>query len=290
MSIDAFETYLQENKSPNTARAYRRDLDDFAAWFEQTSGGQFDLAAVTSLDVREYRRGLQNRRASAATINRRLAALTSFFRWCVEQGYAPDNPAAGVPGMGAVKLAPKWLKRPEQNALIRQARKKGSLRDMAIVTLLLNTGLRVSELCDLEIGDLEISDRKGSVHVRAGKGQKDRFIPLNAEAREGVKNYLTTLPASWQDNPRSPIWRNQRGESLTPVGVQSLVREYARRAELPGCTPHTLRHSFGKNLVDAGVPLDQVAALLGHENLNTTRIYTTPSMQDLTEAVEKVGG
>lgn len=290
MSIEAFGAYLKETKSPNTARAYGRDLDDFVTWFQQTSGSQFEPAAVTSLDVREYRRALQNRRASAATINRRLAALTSYFRWAVEQGQVPDNPAAGVSGMGAVKLAPKWLERTEQNGLVRQARKKGSLRDMAIVVLLLNTGLRVSELCDLEMGDIKISDRKGSVHVRAGKGQKDRSVPLNGEAREAMENYLATLPASWRDNPRQQIWRNQRGESLTPAGVQNLVREYARRAKLPGCTPHTLRHSFGKNLVDAGVPLDQVAALLGHENLNTTRIYTAPSLNDLTEAVEKIGG
>lgn len=289
MSIDAFEAYLKETKSPHTARAYGRDLANFATWFKQT-GDQFDPAAVTSMDVREYRRSLQNQRASAATINRRLAALTSFFRWAVEQGYVPDNPAASVPGMGAVKLAPKWLKRTEQNALVRQTRKKGSLRDMAIVILLLNTGLRVSELCDLEIGDIEMSDRKGTVRVRAGKGEKARTIPLNAEAREVIKNYLATLPAGWRNNPRSPLWLNQRGESLTPNGIERLVREYARRADLPGCSPHTLRHSFGKNLVDAGTPLDQVAALLGHENLNTTRIYTAPSLQDLAEAVERVGG
>jgi integrase/recombinase XerC len=84
--------------------------------------------------------------------------------------------------------------------------------------------------------------------------------------------------------------RRQRGEPLQQSGVQRLVGEYARKAGLEDCTPHTLRHSFAKNLVDSGVPLDRVATLLGHENLNTTRIYTTPSVQDLAEAVERVGG
>lgn len=288
--FDQFKVYLSENKSAHTVRAYLRDLADFAAWFEQTSGSQFDPAAVTSLDVREYRRSLLNRRASPATINRRLAALTTFFRWINDKGLAPDNPAAGVTGVDKVKLAPKWLTRPEQNALIRQVRKKGRLRDMALVSLLLQTGLRVSELCDLAIGDIQLSDRKGSVRVRAGKGEKERSIPLNAEAREHLKNYLATLPESQRTDGEAALWLGQRRDPLMANGVERLVREYARRADLPGCTPHTLRHSFAKNLVDAGTPLDQVAALLGHENLNTTRIYTAPSVQDLTDAVERVGG
>jgi site-specific recombinase XerD len=288
LMLDAFQAYLEEHYAPHTIRAYLLDLADFSTWFVSSTGDTFNPQAVTPLDIRAYKRHLQNGRARPATINRRLAALSTFFRWArAERLVTGDNPTADVPGVDEVKLAPKWLKRTEQSALLRKVKDRGRNRDIALVTLLLNTGLRLSEVCTLQLEDIiDLSERKGSLRVREGIGEKERTVPLNADARCALRAYLAKRPAA----DHRYVFVGQRGEPLQQSGVQRLVGEYARKAGLAGCTPHTLRHSFAKNLVDNGVSLDRVAALLGHENLNTTRIYTTPSAQDLAEAVELVGG
>ncbi|RLC77141.1 MAG: integrase [Chloroflexi bacterium] len=282
-SFELFRQYLERRYSAHTTAAYLSDLSDFKKWFEETNGEAFDPSAVTSIDVREYRRYLLNRKAKPATINRRLAALSTFFRWAKAEGLAKENPTGDVRGVQATRLAPRWLSRKEQLALLRAVHKRGKARDIAIITLLLHTGLRVSEACSLRLADLKLNKRKGELRVR-GKGLKERVVPLNAEVRKALRDYLAVRPAVEHDF----VFVGQRGEPLTPSGIQRLVKGYACRAGLEDCTPHVLRHTFAKNLVDSGVPLDRVAALLGHENLNTTRIYTAPSLQDLMEAVERL--
>lgn len=286
--VEAFQAYLEQHYTAHTIRAYRQDLADFSTWFVALTGETFNPQAVTPLDIREYKRHLQDRHTQPATVNRRLAALSTFFRWARAEGLVSgDNPTADVPGVDKVKLGPKWLKRAEQAALLRKVKARGRVRDIALVTLLLNTGLRLSEVCELELEDIiELSERKGLLRVREGKGEKERTVPLNADARRTLQTYLSNRPAA---DHRS-VFVGQRGKPLQQSGVERLVGEYARKAGLKNCTPHTLRHSFAKNLVDSGVSLDRVAKLLGHENLNTTRLYTTPSLEDLTDAVERVGG
>ena len=281
-----FQAYLEQRYAQATASAYLQDVTQFFRWFEATNGEEPDPRAIGPSDIREYRRTLLNRQARPATINRRLAALSNFFRWARATGLAHDNPAQDVPGVRQTQLAPKWLSRKEQNALLRAGRKRGKRRDEAVIVVLLHTGLRVSELCNLRLPDLQLSQRKGEARVR-GKGEKERVAPLNADARKALQAYLDVRPAAVHDY----LFVGQRGDPMQSSGVQRLVHEYARRARFEeACTPHTLRHTFAKNLVDAEVSLDRVAALLGHENLNTTRIYTTPSVHDLTEAVERLEG
>ncbi len=148
-----------------------------------------------------------------------------------------------------------------------------------------HTGLRVGELCALRLGDVDLSERKGRVTVRSGKGQKYRVIPLNADVRRALAQYLAVRPRVADDH----LFVSQRGgTALSTHGVEQLVATYARQAGLEDVTPHTLRHTFGKGLLDAGVDLPTVAALLGHENLNTTAVYTHPSARDLERAVEKL--
>jgi integrase/recombinase XerC len=161
---------------------------------------------------------------------------------------------------------------------------KGRQRDIALITLMLNTGLRVSEVSELKLNDVKIAPRKGSVVVRGGKGGKFRTIALNLDARKALQGYLSETDL--EDG--GYLFVGQRGGPLQPPGIYYLVNRYAYDARLEDVTPHTLRHTFGKNLVDAGVPLDRVAQLLGHESVDTTRIYTTPSEQDLQREVEKI--
>ena len=285
--LQRFEEHLEgAGKSPHTVVAYHRDLGLFATWFLQTNGKPLAPAAITPIDVRQYRGYLltvQGRKP--ATVNRKLASLSAFCNWAREGGLIAANPAQGIAPVEEVRPAPKWLDKNQQYALLRAVQEKGRVRDVALITLMLHTGLRVSEVAHLKLGDVELSSRKGSLTVRGGKGGKYRSVPLNADARKALGAYLEERP---EIKDGDCLFSGQRGEALGSPGIYYLVGRYAYDARLEEVTPHTLRHTFGKNLVDAGVSLDRVAQLLGHESVDTTRIYTTPSEQDLQREVEKV--
>jgi integrase/recombinase XerC len=193
------------------------------------------------------------------------------------------NPSQGIKPMAVEELAPHWLTRPQQAAFIRAVQTGKSLRDLAVCGLMLHAGLRVSEVCSLTRGDLVLRQRSGSVLVRQGKGNKQRRVPLNVTIRQILLDYLVSFPESQQ-----VVFASDRAKHLTPRAVQHLVHRYAYKAHLEQVTPHTLRHSFCKNLVDVGVSLDKVALLAGHTSLDVTRRYTTPSEQDLQAAVERL--
>jgi len=208
-------------------------------------------------------------------------ALRVFFAWLVKGGLVRSNPLEDIkPVATGGTPAPKWLARREQTALVHAVQADGSLRDMAIVAVMLHAGLRVSEVCALDRGDIEISERKGAVIVRHGKGNKYRTVALNKTVRRVLSDWLLA-------NPAGPLFPNRYGRPISVSGVEKMVARYAYQAKLEGVTPHSLRHTFCKNLVDLGVPIDQVAMLAGHSSLEVTRRYTAPSMADLQAAVDR---
>ena len=276
---------IASGKSPHTIEAYGRDVKLFSEWFVQTNARELAPERITPIDVREYRSYLLTvKNYKPATVNRKLSSISAFCEWAREAGLISANPVDGISQVDEVRPAPKWLDKNEQYALLRAVQQKGRKRDIALITLMLNTGLRVSEVSELTVDDIQIAPRKGSVSVRGGKGEKFRTVPLNVDTRKAIVDYLSQTDS--QDD--SHLFVSQRGGPLQPSGIYYLVNRYAYDARLDEVTPHTLRHTFGKNLVDAGVPLDRVAQLLGHESVDTTRIYTTPSEQDLQREVEKI--
>ncbi|MDA8219829.1 MAG: tyrosine-type recombinase/integrase [Dehalococcoidales bacterium] len=282
----SFLTDLQRQEaSPRTLASYESDLRCFARWFAVANGEAFSAAAVAPTDVRDYKAHLVTvERRSPATVNRRLAALRRFFQWAKASKIIDELPTQSVKGLASVPAAPKALEKREVDRLIRAAEKDGSKRDLAIVLTLRHTGLRVGELCALRLDDIKISERKGSLVVRSGKGSKYRSIPLNVDARRAIGDYLAVRPKVSDDH----FFIGQRGDGLKPQAVENLVGKYARLARLEGVTPHTLRHTFGKQALDAGENLVTVATLMGHERLETTAIYTKPSERDLERAVDKL--
>lgn len=289
--IDQYEDHLTRvGKSAHTVRAYTHDVAAFAQWFQGTYGERLDPQAVDPRDIRDYRQHLLAvKELKPATINRRLIALRRFFQWARQQDIADDSPFEILETVLVKEqqdTAPRWLDRTEQLALLRVARKGKRRRDVAILQTLLGTGLRISELAALKVTDIEISERKGELRVRGGKGTKERRIPLDKRTRRALTRYLDEeRPAAESER----LFLGQRGP-LNEAGINYLVKKYAYQARLEDCTSHTLRHTFAKNLVDAGTPLDQVATLLGHESLDTTRIYTRPSEKDLERAVRRAAG
>jgi integrase/recombinase XerC len=275
----------QEEAAAKTVANYKSDLSLFARWFRDTTGEEFSAAAVTPTDLREYRGYLMTtKRAAPATVNRHLAALKRFIRYALARGWVTEDPTTAVKGIQQVPVAPKALSKREVDKLLRQAERHGSKRDLAILSTLRHTGIRVGELTGLRLGDLEIGERKGELVVRAGKGAKYRVVPLNLDARRALSAYLEVRPQVVDTR----LFVGQRGTGLTIRAVEKLVEKYARLADLPDVSPHTLRHTFGKHALDAGVDLVTVSRLLGHERLETTAIYTTPSAADLDEAVRRL--
>jgi site-specific recombinase XerD len=167
--------------------------------------------------------------------------------------------------------------------LLRAGERAGNKRDQAILATLRHTGLRVSELCSLKVESLQLAERKGQLQVW-GKSTKQRVVPLNLDERKALEAYLQVRPKL----DSSYLFLGQRGNGLTAKGAADIVRKYTYQAGLQDVSPHTLRHSFGKHALDAGVDLVTVSTLLGHQRLETTAIYITPSGRDLEQAVSKL--
>jgi integrase/recombinase XerC len=282
-----FALFLEEaERSPVTIKNYLCDLNYFVKWFEQKTEQKFSPELITPIDLRDYKHYLSEvLLLKPKTVNRKLSSLKSFLNWACLEELIPDHRTPHVPQpIREEKVGPQWLERNEQHALLRIVEQGKNKRDITIIQLLLNTGLRVSELCSLMWSDIQITNRKGRLIVRSGKGGKRREIPLNQHAL----TRLIELGYSQNQEKKEAIFMGQRGP-MTPRGVESMFRKYVAHTELDEITPHKLRHTFCKNLIDAGVSLEKVAILAGHENLETTRCYCSPSDHDLEAAVELIG-
>jgi len=289
-----FVSHLQDTgRSGRTISAYTQDVRQFASWFSSVNGA-FDPAHITGVDLRSWREhSLGDEQISTATWNRRRISLSVFCEYAVSSGCLAYNPFSGVERAEQVELPPRWLARGELQRIQRQlelavngaktsAWRTQALRDQAIVSMMIYAGLREGELVALDIADLEINERSGRVTIRRGKGEKRRILPLSAEARRAVRLML-------EDSGRvsGPLFISKHGERLGVRTVQRLVAELGRLAGVD-CTPHALRHSFAKRLLDEQTPLTVVSKLLGHSRLETTARYVQPGWSDFELAVSRI--
>jgi site-specific recombinase XerD len=287
-----------------TRRRYVQAVQAFLVWFKEQNHETFAPARLTAIDLTGYAQHLQ-RSAASSTVNVHICALRAFCLWLTERGDLDLNPALRLKATGnSEPLAPKSLKPPQVNALLRAAQQtRHAARDYAILQMLVQTGLRIGECTALRLGDIQISERQGQVIIRTGKGNKRRVVPLNASVRQGLADYLAPLwkveasvkavALAWPQQPSlDPLWRSQKGGSLSSRAIseviEALVASCAQRSLVPSdTTPHTLRHTFATNyLKDHPGDLVGLAALLGHSSLETTRIYVQPSAEDLAQRVE----
>lgn len=295
-NFDTFKKFLEDaGKSERTISGYLADMMLFSRWFEQTNGEVLSSINLTPTDVREYKHFLLNvQKAKATTTNRHLAAIRAYGAWAKITGGAAYNPVEGIKGIAQQKHAPKWLDRKEQAAVLREGErrvqaaktkpaKRQAIRDHCVLVVFLNTGLRVSELVALEVEDISLSERKGELRVRAGKGTKERVIPLNEACRKAIRAWYAVRPVCQSNR----VFMTQRGPATTRA-IQSILENIGEAARVENLTPHVARHTFAKNLVNAGVSLEKVAMLLGHSSLDTTLVYTTPAMRDLEKAVSSL--
>lgn len=296
--LHAFAGHLVEGgKSERTIQAYLQDVRSFCAWFDAENEREFSPGELTGWDVRGYKKFLQGEKRAAATVNRRLATLRALAGWAVDEGLLAVDPTEKIQGMASQALAPRWLTRAEFGRLMRQAEREVNAatsefarlqarRDRLAVCLMAYAGLRVSEVCALETGDVQLSERKCIIRV-LGKGEKERYVPLPGEGREALRDWLNESGIELGGEARS-LWAGKLGEGWSSRAVQRAVKELGRLAGVDGATPHRLRHTGAKRMVEAGVDVTVVAAVLGHERIETTRRYTLPGMEDLEEAVERI--
>jgi integrase/recombinase XerD len=241
--------------------------------------------------VRDFRTALRDTQHRApATINRKLAALRSYFQWAITTGLRADSPVVTVKDIREEPRRPRWFLKRDLDRLLREldaaAKLASKVRDHAIVLTLRHTGIRVGELVTLRLRDVTLSDRKGTVRV-LGKGAKERLIPLNQTVRGALAAYMAVRRERPDSSQYGELFLGQRGP-LDNQAVEKLIRKYAARAGLDAFTPHSLRHSFAKSLLDAVEDLVTVQTLLGHERLDTTARYTHPDARDLDEAVGRL--
>ena len=278
-------SYLAGNDfSDHTRRAIRNDLRKFAQWFSEANRESFTVGRVTLRDVTDFRNHLhRERRQAVASVNRALVTVRCLFDWLARNGHAESNPAKQVKELRRQPFAPKGLERADVRRLLREIELREDVRAGAMISLMLYTGCRVSDLVNLELHDLTIGERSGSVVFRHGKGNKQRTVPLPLPARKALEAYLASRPPL----PSTAVFVGERGP-ITDCGVRAICRKYSALIGVR-LHPHVFRHTMAKQfLADNGNDLVSLAQLLGHENLQTTARYSQRSEQQLNEASERL--
>ena len=278
--IERFEEHLQleRNLSPHTLAAYGRDLREFQAFVLSQKPGQGELLSqIDQILLRRYL-ALLHKKNSKTSIARKLAALRTFFRYLLREGVLETNPGELVGTPRRDKSLPKTLSVDEAFALMEGGEGDDllALRDRAIVETLYSCGLRVSELTGLDVRGLDLE--QGLVRV-AGKGRKERIVPIGSKACAALRDYLDARGNPAQE---APLFLNHRGGRLTPRSVErNLKRQLLQGGVSKNATPHSLRHSFATHLLDGGADLRAIQELLGHASLSTTQKYTQVSVDQL---------
>lgn len=274
-----------------TVRGYVYDLQTFLRWW-QGDRSEVRLEHLTTADLIAYRNHLVGeKQARPATVNRRLEALRRFCRWAHQNKVLEEDVVASMHPLRTVpRHRPQGLSKAETDALLRTAgtsRRIGP-RNYALVQCFLQTGLRVEEMASLRVVDITLHGRSGMVRVRHGKGGKEREVPLNTAARRALQKHLDDRGAP---DPQEPLFVSERGQRLSVRAIQHTIQELARRAGIKrlAVSPHVLRHTFSIHYLEKNTGrLDLLAALLGHESLDTTAIYARPSLDQLAASLEQI--
>jgi integrase/recombinase XerD len=271
--IGNFQNHLlSQGDELATIRAYQYDLRQYHAFLKQ-NGKDFTTAAVH--DLRVFVHSLSDMRLSALSINRKISALKTFYRYLLLSKTIEENPAEDLELLKTRRKLPLVLSVDEVSAIVEAADEKKplGLRDRVCLELLYSSGLRISELLDLKMSDLKSDENLLSV---VGKGNKQRLVPFGKKANMALEDYLTSgRPAILKSRSSPMLILNARGRKLSRMGFLKILRRYCFKSGVrKRVTPHTFRHSFATHLLEGGADLRVVQELLGHADISTTQIYT----------------
>ena len=284
--LDEYLAFLQIEKglSPNSVNAYGSDLRQFGAFLKKNA---LAWSAVTVENIEAYLSVLENQKLSARAKARKVASLRSFYNYLQGEGKIDHNPCAYLPSPKLPQKLPDILTEAEILALLAAPTldKLTGYRDRAMFEVLYGSGLRVSELVDLDVGDI---DQMGFVRC-LGKGGKERIVPLGTYALQAAMKYIEfARPKLQRSHRQTALFLNTRGGRLTRQGFWKILRHWAKQAGIKkDISPHMLRHSFATHLLRGGADLRSVQEMLGHADLTTTQIYTHLDMGSLRDVYKR---
>ena len=284
--LDEYLAFLQIEKglSPNSVNAYGSDLRQFGAFLKKNA---LAWSAVTVENIEAYLSVLENQKLSARTKERKVASLHSFYNYLQGEGKIDHNPCAYLPSPTMPQTLPAILTEAEILALLAAPTldKLTGYRARAMFEVLYGSGLRVSELVDLDVGDI---DQMGFVRC-LGKGGKERIVPLGTYALQAAMKYIEfARPKLQRSHRQTALFLNTRGGRLTRQGFWKILRHWAKQAGIKkDISPHMLRHSFATHLLRGGADLRSVQEMLGHADLTTTQIYTHLDMGSLRDVYKR---
>jgi integrase/recombinase XerD len=294
-NIDGFLKYLVVEKgfSKNTEEAYRNDLYQLENFILAECAKQGVVPSWGNFGRQEmlsYMLSLKEKKYASTTLARKIAAAKSFFKFMTEEHKVQQNPTENIASLKVGRALPKPISVAQARRLLEEPTKENtpeSKRDKAMLELLYASGMRVSELVSLNLGDV---DCPGGFVKCFGKGNKERMIPIYPRAAQSVAEYMSAgRPQIVQNKTdEKALFLNVRGERLTRQGLWQILKGYAKSANIETeVTPHTLRHSFATHMLNGGADLRMVQELLGHANISTTQVYTHLTSEHVRRTYEK---
>ncbi len=284
---EKFLNYMrfERNRSVHTVENYGKDLKAFEKFF-RNKDEQLSWESVDSDIIRDWMESMMDKGNTATTINRRLSALRSLYRFAYGRNLVEKDPAYGVVGPKKKKPLPQFLKESEMDELLDRQQWGNTFNDVrarTIILLFYSTGIRVAELIGLDDDDVDMASRQLKV---TGKRNKQRIIPFGEELEDELRRYMKCR--NEELGHRSPaLFVNKRGERMTDDGVRREVKKcLSRVSTLKKRSPHVLRHTFATAMLNHQAKLGSVKKLLGHESLSTTEIYTHTTFEQLKKAYE----
>ena len=274
-------TYVEEytsfmtnvrHKSMNTVESYKRDVTQYITYLNES--GIQDATLATKTTVLSYLLALQKKGKATSTVSRTLASLRSFYLFMMQNGRVSSNPTSNLEAPHVEKKAPQILAGDEVERLLEQpdtSDNKG-VRDKAMLELLYATGIRVSELINLDITDINIS----MSFIRCRGGKKERIIPMGNKAKEALREYINDARVYMlKDKNETALFVNCNGMRLSRQGFWKLIKHYRSAAGIQAeITPHTLRHSFAAHLLENGADLHSIQEMMGHADISSTQVYS----------------
>lgn len=260
------------HKSLNTVESYKRDVTQYISYLDGT--GVTDISSTTKTTVLSYLLYLQKEGRASSTVSRTLASLRSYYLFMMQNGVVKSNPTSNLEAPHVEKKIPKILSGEEVELLLEQPKNcdnKG-IRDKAMLELLYATGIRVSELINLDVSDVNIL----MSFVRCKGGKKERIIPMGHQAKDALGNYINNVRKYMvKDENETALFVNCSGARLSRQGFWKLIKYYQHIAGIEtDITPHTLRHSFAAHLLENGADLHSIQEMMGHADISSTQVYS----------------
>lgn len=260
------------HKSLNTVESYKRDVTQYISYLDGT--GVTDISSTTKTTVLSYLLYLQKEGRASSTVSRTLASLRSYYLFMMQNGVVKSNPTSNLEAPHVEKKIPKILSGEEVELLLEQPKNcdnKG-IRDKAMLELLYATGIRVSELINLDVSDVNVP----MSFVRCKGGKKERIIPMGHQAKDALENYINNVRKYMvKDENETALFVNCSGARLSRQGFWKLIKYYQHIAGIEtDITPHTLRHSFAAYLLENGADLHSIQEMMGHADISSTQVYS----------------